>query len=75
MLIVYNAEVLYALNETLTNNISNTASQLSVVEKEVNSNNTEVQLQNITIAYVDTVFGYADQFVAHIDYQVCCHFN
>ncbi|XP_071792636.1 prominin-1-A-like [Asterias amurensis] len=70
MLIVYNAEVLYAVNKTLTNNISSTASQLSEVDKAVNSNNTEVQLQNITIAYVDTVFGYADQFVAHIDDQL-----
>ncbi len=70
LLIVDNAEVLSATNKTIKSSIADTGLQLDQVEDDVNSNNTEVALQNITIAYIDTVFGYADQFVEHLNDQL-----
>ena len=59
------------MNMTLDDSITITAAKLTGAEDQVNLNSTTTKLQNVTAEYVDRVFGYADQFVIHVNEQVC----
>ncbi|XP_022080680.1 prominin-1-A-like isoform X2 [Acanthaster planci] len=68
--IVENAYRLSDLNATLPGSITKTVAASQAAETKVNLPATEEKVQNITVDYVNQVFGYADQYVEKVGTQL-----